>query len=514
MAEEQKYRIIRKLDAGGMAEVFLADSESIKGFKRRVAIKRILPHLTQNRSFVQMFLDEARLSLQLQHANIVSVFDIGKADNTFFIVMDYIDGTNLKKIIEHTRKSGELIPMEQAIYIVREICEGLAYAHDQRDMETGEPLGIVHRDVSPPNILISNRGEIKLVDFGLAKATSQLETTDPGVVKGKFSYLSPESASGLEVDSRADIFSAAIILWELLTGRRLFYGENDYQTVELVRQANIPPISTFNAQVPRELEEILLRALARDADERYQSAPEFGEALTRYLFGHGMAVSRHDIAKLVRKTVSEEKAEKPRKKASSGGIIDALIQEEIVKFTSLDDLEDPLGVGAKPLSPEDISVAEPLDPGDFVDPRAWADDLDGEGLSDVLANPESLGEDALSLDMEAVHPSPNIDDIHLEVTAQEMPAAQPPEIPAAAAHSGAAVEMNPAGQAAPPQAVQEPAEQRHSTGPRPVARASHRMPSPAPKPEESSAASAVLWALLVIVLLGGAGAALWMLDVF
>ena len=138
--------------------------------------------------------------------------------------------------------------MEQAIYIVREVCEGLAYAHDQRDLETGEALGIVHRDVSPPNILISRRGEIKLTDFGLAKATSQLEQTDPGVVKGKFSYLSPESASGLDVDSRADIFSAGIILWELLTGRRLFFGESDYQTVELVRQANIPPMSVANPQ--------------------------------------------------------------------------------------------------------------------------------------------------------------------------------------------------------------------------------------------------------------------------
>ena len=220
MAEEQKYRILRKLDAGGMAAVFLAESESIKGFKRRVAIKRILPHLTKNKRFVQMFLDEARLSLQLQHANIVSVFDIGKADNTFFIVMDFIDGANLKNIIEVRKKRGELIPMEQAIYIVREVCEGLAYAHDQRDLETGEALGIVHRDVSPPNILISRRGEIKLTDFGLAKATSQLEQTDPGVVKGKFSYLSPEAASGLEVDSRADIFSAGIILWELLTDRK------------------------------------------------------------------------------------------------------------------------------------------------------------------------------------------------------------------------------------------------------------------------------------------------------
>mgnify|MGYP006286398483 CR=1 FL=1 len=500
MAEEQKYRILRKLDAGGMAAVFLAESESIKGFKRRVAIKRILPHLTKNKRFVQMFLDEARLSLQLQHANIVSVFDIGKADNTFFIVMDFIDGANLKNIIEVRKKRGELIPMEQAIYIVREVCEGLAYAHDQRDLETGEALGIVHRDVSPPNILISRRGEIKLTDFGLAKATSQLEQTDPGVVKGKFSYLSPEAASGLEVDSRADIFSAGIILWELLTGRRLFFGESDYQTVELVRQANIPPMSVANPNVPSELEDILLRALARDADERYQSAPEFGEALTRFLFGHGMAVGRHDIAKLVDKTVSQQqKVKKPKKRRDSGGIIDALIQEEIVKFTSLDDLEDPLDVGAKPLSPQDISVAEPLDPGDFVDPRAWANDLDGEGLSDLL--PEDLAPkeadefdpgEALELESEAVE----------EVIEAIEPEPVEPSSPPPYQPSSPSLEVS-----SPPAHPAEPQDK----APRPsrpgIQVASHRLPSPAPREEKMSIAK-VIWVLVALGVLAVGGAVL------
>ncbi len=459
MAEEQKYRIIRKLDVGGMAAVFLAESESIKGFKRRVAIKRILPHLTKNKRFVQMFLDEARLSLQLQHANIVSVFDIGKADNTFFIVMDFIDGANLKNVIDMTRKRGELIPMEQAIYIVREVCEGLAYAHDQRDMETGEPLGIVHRDVSPPNILISGRGEIKLTDFGLAKATSQLEQTDPGVVKGKFSYLSPEAASGTDLDNRADIFSAGIILWELLTGRRLFFGESDFHTVELVRQADVPPMSATNPDVPRELEEIVLRSLARDPKDRYQATPEFVEALTRFLFSHGMAVSRHDIARLIQKTISRQSEEEPpKKKKDSGGIIDALIQEEILKFTSLDDLEDPLDVGSKPLSPDDISVSEPLDPGDFVDPRAWANDFSGEGLSDLLATP-SPEQKVATMD----------DDSPDHSTFQK-------------------------------QTHEEKGE---------VKKASHRMPSPAPRENKSSTSSKVVWIIVVLGTLAIAGAALW-----
>lgn len=459
MAEEQKYRIIRKLDAGGMAEVFVAESESLKGFKRRVAIKRILPHLTKNRKFVQMFLDEAKLSLQLQHANIVSVFDIGKADNTFFIVMDFIDGATLKHVIESTRRRGRLIPMAQAIYMIREVCEGLSYAHDQNDMETGQPLGIVHRDVSPPNILLSNRGEIKLVDFGLAKATSQLESTDPGVVKGKFSYLSPEAATGVHIDSRADIFSAGIILWELLTGRRLFYGENDYQTVELVRRGSIPPMAVANPNVPSELEEVILKALSRDPSGRYQQASDFGESLTRFLFSRGLAVSRNDIARLCRETVNDQEAAAPRVVEKAGGIIDALIQEEILKFTSLDDLEDPLDAGSKPLSPEDISVMTPLDPGDFIDPRGWASDLEEEPPLEMITD-------------------------------------RPPE------HSPEPERAAPAAEKRAP-AVSS-SEQDQAKMPVPT----HRKPSPAPREEAKSSMPAAVWVLALLALIAVAGVAL------
>lgn len=386
MAEEQKYKILERFDSGGMAEVFVAESESMKGFKKRVAIKRILPHLTKNQKFVQMFLDEAKLCLQLEHANIGNVFDIGKADASFFIVMEYVEGANLKKVIESHRRGGKIIPIEQSIYVLREVCEGLAYAHDKTDMTTDAPLGIVHRDVSPPNILLSKRGEIKLVDFGLAKATSQLEETDPGVVKGKFSYLSPEAASGLNVDMRADVFSVGILLYEMLTGQRLFYGENDYHTVELVRKAEVPPISSINPQVPPEMEAVITKALAKNPDDRYQHASEFSDELTRVLFGHGMAVSRGDIARMVGFTLKEQKTAKPAAEKRPTTIIDALIQEEILKFTSLDDVEDPLEMGAKPLSPDEISV---LDPGDFIDPRGWASDLDERAAAE-LAGPDVI----------------------------------------------------------------------------------------------------------------------------
>lgn len=376
MAEEQKYKILEKLDSGGMAEVYVAQSEALRGFKKRVAIKRILPHLTKNQKFVQMFLDEARLSLQLEHANIVSVFDLGKADAAYFIVMEYVDGTNLKKVIESHMRARRTLPVEQSIYVMREVCEALSYAHELVDMSSGEPLGIVHRDVSPPNILISKRGEIKMVDFGLAKATSQLEETDPGVVKGKFSYLSPEGASGLNVDRRADIFSVGILLFELLTGQRLFYGESDYHTVELVRKAEVPRITSLNPAIPADMEGILGRALAKNPEDRYQHARDLSEDLTRLLYTHGKPVTKGDISRLVEFTLSEQKVARPVEVQKPATIIDALIQEEILKFTSLDDVEEPLELGAKPLSPDEISV---LDPGDFMDPRAWASDINDSG---------------------------------------------------------------------------------------------------------------------------------------
>ena len=219
-----RYTITERLDHGGMAEVFRGVAESMEGFKKNVAIKRILPNLTKNQKFVAMFLDEARLSLFLQHANIVQVFDISKTPTTRTSSSwsTSTAATSRRSSSARSRRASG-IEVAHTIYIMMECCKALHYAHTLEHPETGKPLGIVHRDISPPNILLSKNGEVKLVDFGLAKANSQIESTDPGVVKGKFSYLSPEAASGLEVDHRADVFAVGIILWEMLTGRRLFY---------------------------------------------------------------------------------------------------------------------------------------------------------------------------------------------------------------------------------------------------------------------------------------------------
>jgi serine/threonine protein kinase len=369
-----RYTITERLDAGGMAEVFRGVAESMEGFKKAVAIKRVLPNLTKNQKFVSMFLDEARLSLFLQHANIVQVFDISKTpDNAYFLVMEYVDGCNLKTLIERQKQRGKRMEIGHTIYLMTECCKALNYAHVLEHPETGEPLGIVHRDISPPNILLSKNGEVKLVDFGLAKANSQIESTDPGVVKGKFSYLSPEAASGLDVDHRADVFAVGIILWEMFTGRRLFYGDTDYQTVELVRQARIPSIQALNPEVEPELEQVVRKALARDPDDRYQHAADLGDALSQYQFSRRMKVTARDIAQLVR----DAQLEQMRKRSSEpkGSLIDALINDEVQRLSSL------VGTEAEAQGPSSASGSGPgegsasLDPSHFVDTAAWANDL-------------------------------------------------------------------------------------------------------------------------------------------
>ena len=407
MPDQQKYKLTERIDAGGMAEVFRGVVETVGGMKKVVAIKRILPHLTKKPKFVRMFLDEARLSLHLQHANIVQVFDIGTSDtsgsdNTYFIVMEYIDGANLRTITDSLRRQGKRMKVEHSIYIMMEVCKGLAYAHDMHDPETGRPLGIVHRDISPPNILISRQGEVKLVDFGLAKAASQLENTEPGVVKGKFAYLSPEAAEGREVDHRADIFAVGIVLFELLSGRRLFYGDTDYDTVQLVKQARIPSLRELNPEVEPQLEGVVRKALARDVVDRYQSAADLQEALAQYLFSRGMKVTSRDIAQLVQQCLREKERNAPPKQ-NVNTIIDAFIAEEIARFTSLGQLDGELPEGARPLSPQDVSSGSEFTPArETVDPRSWLDDFEVEqkgaggaerarGAPDVREKPASRG---------------------------------------------------------------------------------------------------------------------------
>jgi len=357
------YTVLERLGGGGQAEVFRGVAESLKGFKKPVAIKRVLPHLTANPQFVAMFLDEARLSLFLQHANIVQVFDISQAsDGTYFLVMEFVDGCDLKALIAH-QVEHNIKDIALALHILIRAAEGLHYAHALEHPQTGKPLGIVHRDVSPPNIMLSKNGEVKVVDFGLAKADSQVEITDEGVVKGKFSYLSPEATLGLEVDARADVFALGIITWEMLTGYRLFTADDPHRTVELVRAARVPSITALNPNVDAELEQVVRKALARDRDQRFASAADYGDALAQYLFGHGLKVTSKNVAAAVR-DVREARARKADPRQS---LIQALIMDEVNMMTSLVADE----IAAKPLE------SAPGD--DLVDTKGWAADLLDDG---------------------------------------------------------------------------------------------------------------------------------------
>ena len=366
---QQRYRVVEKLESGGMAEVFRAESEGLQGFRKQVAIKRVLPHLSEKKKFIAMFLDEARLSAQLSHSNCVQVFDIGVGDNAFFIVMEYVDGANLKGIAESVKKQGKDFPVQAAAWVAHEICKGLSYAHELTD-PNGMPMNLVHRDMSPPNVLITKYGEVKIVDFGLAKASSQLEKSEPGIIKGKFSYLSPEAALGQEVDKRTDIFAVGIILWELLAGQRLFLGDTDFQTVKKVQVAQVPPISQINRKVPPELERIVNKALARDMLARYGTSRELGQDLSRFMFSYGEPVSSYDVASIVQGAMRERQ----RVRAPQGSIIDKLIEEALFEFTSLK--ED----GAPASGTIKAAAAAPLNTDSFVDPTNWANEI---GISEV-----------------------------------------------------------------------------------------------------------------------------------
>ncbi|HEY4107128.1 MAG TPA: serine/threonine-protein kinase [Polyangiaceae bacterium] len=391
--QQQRYKVLEKIASGGMAEVFRAESAGLEGFKKTVAIKRVLPHLSEKKQFIGMFLDEARVSAQLSHSNCVQVFDIGVGDNTYFIVMEYVDGADLKGVIEYRKKVATPFPVEEACLICVRICEGLAYAHELTD-SNGQSLHIVHRDMSPPNVLITRFGEVKIVDFGLAKANSQLEKSEPGIIKGKFSYLSPEAAQGLAVDAKTDIFAVGIILWELLAGRRLFMGETDLETVRMVQQARVPSIRQFNPKVSPELERVLMRSLAGDPAARYPTARDFGRDLNNMLFHMGRAVSSFDIAQLVEPIRLDREDKKRRSKYDRGSIIGSLIDEALFEFTSL---EEQAAAAAAKVSGGSVVAkhgSAPLQLGSFENVQGWADDLGDLGLD---VSPPAASSDSYEL---------------------------------------------------------------------------------------------------------------------
>src|SRR6185295_7380886 len=296
-----KYTLFERIGRGGMADVFKARVQGPAGFERVFVVKRILPHLSDDPTFTKMFIEEAKMSARLSHPNIVQVFELGAVEQEYFISMEYVRGGDLAETMRTLwARIGPPRP-ELVAYVGREMCRALAYAHDLT-ADDGSPLGMIHRDVSPSNVMPSYDGAVKLLDFGIAKALGGDEPeetgTQRGTLKGKFAYMAPEQTQGNEVDRRIDIFATGIVLHEILTGRRLFKGENDLQTVEKVRVCDVPPPSLQNPLCPPELDVIVLKALAKYRDDRFQTASEMADALDDVV--HAARFQPSHLAQLMR----------------------------------------------------------------------------------------------------------------------------------------------------------------------------------------------------------------------
>jgi serine/threonine protein kinase len=277
-----KYTLIRHLASGGMGEIYLAKVDGVEGFERQLVIKRLLPHLSSDAQFIQMLVREAKLSVRLTHPNIVQVFDLAKTGSEYYIAMEYVPGANVQVIANRAKALGLRLPKEVCVHIVVQTLRGLSYAH-RMPGPTGQTEPILHRDVTPHNVLVTQDGWAKLSDFGIAKARSEVSTTGPGVLKGKLGYFAPEQILGGVIDERADIYSTAIVLWELLAGRRLFKGETDAQALHAMAYPVVPALSLFRDDIPEGLEEALRRGLSADPEGRFLSAAEFADALTQAL---------------------------------------------------------------------------------------------------------------------------------------------------------------------------------------------------------------------------------------
>jgi serine/threonine protein kinase len=270
-----------------------------------LAVKRILPHLTEDPQYVTMFLDESRVLAQLSHSNIIRTFDVGQVGPTPYLALEYVHGHDARMLFHRCRRDGQPVPLRIACYVMAEVCAGLHFAHEQLDAQ-GNLLGIVHRDVSLQNVLLSYDGDVKLIDFGIAMSAANMARTEVGIVKGKFGYMSPEQVKGEPLDRRSDVFAAGICLYELLTGERLFSGDNDYAAVERVRNVRIDPPSRLNRQIPSALESLVMKALAKSPRDRFQSATDMRRALQQFMSESGNTCTPEDLAAQMRLTFADE----------------------------------------------------------------------------------------------------------------------------------------------------------------------------------------------------------------
>jgi serine/threonine protein kinase len=299
-----KYQLLEKVAVGGMAELYRAKVTGDHGFEKLVAIKKILPHLTGEGNLVKAFIDEAKLAALLQHENIVQIYDFGSMDGEYFIAMEYLFGKDLRRLIHKARENAVPLSLENTLYIISRICAGLDYSHNLRDLQ-GKPLNIIHRDINPQNIFITYEGQVKIIDFGIAKAASHNSTTHDGLIKGKLAYMSPEQARGQTIDRRSDIFSTGIILYELLTGERMFQGETMHIYTQ-VREAAYEPLQNLMPDLPGKLHKVVELSLAKEPNDRYQSCGEMLGDLEECIFDLSVRPNPRSFANFVKDFFREE----------------------------------------------------------------------------------------------------------------------------------------------------------------------------------------------------------------
>lgn len=298
-----KYQLLRKLATGGMAEVFLAKTAGPMGFEKQLVIKRILPHLAEDPQFVQMFLGEAKLAAQLNHPNLVQIFDFGESDGSYFIAMEYIDGPTVRLLLQRAREQTLAVPFVLAARIISAAAEGLAYAHEFTDAITDEPLQLVHRDVSPDNILISRSGSVKVVDFGIAKARGVSHHTQTGTIKGKVAYMAPEQLKGDVLDRRVDLYGLGVVLYELLTLNMPYEAVSDASLVRKVLYDPYVPPAQRRPELPLALQQVLTQLLAKNRDDRYDDCRALQADLERYIHATGETASGYALAQLIARLV-------------------------------------------------------------------------------------------------------------------------------------------------------------------------------------------------------------------
>lgn len=351
-----RYELLERLAVGGMAELYKARRVGAHGFHKPVVIKKILPHLASDRTFVSMFIDEAQISAHLDHPKIVQIVELESVGDELFIAMEYVEGIDALQLMRRCRKAKRLVPPEIAVHIAHEVLDALDYAHSATD-ENGAPLGIVHRDISPGNVLISKRGNVKLTDFGIAQAAARRHKTESGTLKGKYSYMAPEQVAGAPADPRSDLFSVSIVLSELLIGRRLFAAKADLEILMMVRDAKTGRLDRYGAHIDPELRILLDMGLERRPEDRYQDAARFRDALGDWLYTGGERVRPRDVANFI-----AELPEIPRKLYEEDEISELIEKPTVSDRGSSPKRYDHIGVKISEGIPEPVerAISEPV----------------------------------------------------------------------------------------------------------------------------------------------------------